>query len=51
MITKARRGGGGVVELGFESHERTMDLSGSSSPTYWKVMLRLEPGFDPLTMA
>lgn len=51
MITKARRGGGRVVELGFESHERRAGLSGSSNPTYWKVTLWLEPGFDPLTMA
>lgn len=35
--TKARRGRGGGVLVGFDCHERTVDFSGSSRPTYWKL--------------
>jgi hypothetical protein len=48
-MTKARRGGG--LEAGFDSHERTAGLSGSSKPMYWKVRLSVfGPGYDFFTM-
>ena len=47
-ITKARRGRG--LDLGFDSHKRMVGLSGSSKPTYYKVMLSVELGYNLWTM-
>ena len=47
-MTNAQRGGG--LDLGFDSYERRIGLSGSSKPMYWKVMLCFVLGCDLLTM-
>ena len=47
-MTNAPRGGG--LDLGFDSYERRIGLSGSSKPMYWKVMLCFVLGCDLLTM-
>ena len=47
-ITKTRRGR--CLDLGFDSHKRMAGLSGSSKPTYCKVMFSFEPGYNLWTM-
>jgi hypothetical protein len=47
-MTKAQRGGG--LEAGFDSHERTVGLSSSSKPMYWKVRLWFGVGYAFSTM-
>ena len=48
VVTKVRQGGG--LDVGFDTHERTVGLSGSSKPMYWKVRLCFEVGYDLVTM-
>ena len=47
-ITKTQRGR--CLDLGFDSHKRMAGLSGSSKPTYCKVMLSFELGYNLWTM-
>lgn len=49
-MTKARRGRVLGFGFGFDSHDLTRDLSGSSKAMYWKVRLWMELGYDFLTM-
>lgn len=49
-MTKARRGRVLRLRFGFDSHDLTRDLSGSSKAMYWNVRLWTELGYDFLTM-